>query len=113
MIPNLKLNRMASAAMIIVAALVIPMWVAQYLGIVELPLTAASVFVGSLYVLVVLGFIFFSVGKRGPAVTSEATDAKISATYAKVLRKLRPIFIILTVLWLVWTGFQFWRLYGL
>jgi TRAP-type C4-dicarboxylate transport system permease small subunit len=111
MIPNLKPNRLASAAIIIVAALVIPMWFAQYLGLGELPLTAASVSVGCLYVLVVVGFIFFVVGKRGPAVSSEAMDAKISATYAKVVRKLRPIFIILTALWLVWAGFQFWRLY--
>src|SRR6267154_1722254 len=106
---NTKLNGMASAAIIVVAAFAIPLLIAQYLGVVDLPLTATSVFVGTLYVLVIVGFVFSAVGKRGPAVTSEATDARISAAYSKALRKLRPIVIVVTALWLVWSV---WRLYG-
>jgi hypothetical protein len=108
-LPNLKLNSVASATITIVAAVAILLWIAQILGVNEIPLTAASAFVGALCVLAIVGFVFSAFGKRGPPITSEETDAKISATYSKVLRKLRPVLIVLAILWL---AFQFWRLYG-
>jgi len=111
-IPNLKLNSVASAAIIIVVAVAIPMWIAQILGVKEIPLTAASAFVGALCVLAIVGFVFSAFGKRGPPITSVETDAKISATYSKVLRKLRPVLIVFAMLWLLWLAFQFWRLSG-
>jgi hypothetical protein len=112
MIPTFKLNGAVSAAIVLVAAVAIPLWIAHLLGVVELPLTIGSVFVGVLFVLVIVGFIFIAFGKRGPTMTSEATDAKIASTYFRVCKKLRPILIVVAALWLVWLGIQFWRLYG-
>jgi hypothetical protein len=112
MIPTFKLNGVVSAAMVLVAAVAIPLWIAHLLGVVELPLTVGSVFVGVLFVLVIVGFILSVFGKRGPAMTSQTTDAKIAATYFRVGKKLRRILIVVAALWLAWLGIQFWRLYG-
>jgi hypothetical protein len=111
-IPNLKLNSLASAAIIVVAAVAIPMLIAQILGVKEISLTAKSAFVGAIYVLVIVSLLFSTLGKRGPSITSGETDAKISATYSKVLGKLQPVLIAFAMLWLLWLAFQYWRLYG-
>jgi hypothetical protein len=112
MIPNFKLNSVVSAAIVLVAAVAIPLFMAHLVGVTEFPLTVGSAFVGVLFVLLIVGFIFFAFGKRGPAVTSEATDARLVATYFRVLKKFRPILMVLAGLWLVWMGIHFWRLYG-
>jgi hypothetical protein len=101
-----------SAAIVLVAAVAIPLWMAHLLGVVEFPLSIGSVVVGALFVSILVGFIFFAFGKRGPTMTSKATDARIVATYFRVGKKWRPIIIVIAALWLVWLGMQFWRLYG-
>jgi hypothetical protein len=112
MIPNFRLSGVVSAAIVLVAAVAIPLWMAHLLGVVEFPLTVGSVVVGALFVLIVVGFLFFALGKRGPAMTSQATDSKIAATYFRVFKRLLPILIVVAALWVVWLGIQFWRLYG-
>jgi hypothetical protein len=112
MIPTFKLNGVVSAAIVLVAAVAIPLWMAHLLGVVQFPLTVGSVVVGALFVSILVGFIFFAFGKRGPAMTSKATDAKTVATYFRVGKKWRPIIIVIAALWLVWLGMQFWRVYG-
>jgi hypothetical protein len=62
MIPTFKLNGVVSAAIVLVAAVAIPLWMAHLLGVVEFPLTVGSVVVGALFVLIVVGFIFSAFG---------------------------------------------------
>ena len=106
------LNKPASAAIIIVAALVIPAWFIRELGILELKATPASVFVAALYIVVVIGFVFFAFGKRGSDLTSAATDAKVSASYAKAAKKVRPAFLAAAGLCLLWAAYLAWSLKG-
>ena len=56
MIPTFKLNGVVSAAIVLVAAVAIPLWMAHLLGVVEFQLTVWPVVVGALFRLDRRGF---------------------------------------------------------
>jgi hypothetical protein len=75
----------ASAALILIAAVAVPLLIAEVLDVQEYPLTATTVSVAILYLVAVIGLIAGSLEKRGISLTSPETDKKIGRAYFSAL----------------------------
>jgi hypothetical protein len=106
-----KRNRIVGAAIILVAAVAVPLLMAEALGAHEYRLTAATISVGILYFIAVIGLIAISLGKRGLSLTSSETDQKIARAHSGALEKIRPVIVAVLVLWVLWVTRSIWLRY--
>jgi hypothetical protein len=104
-------NSIVAAAMILIAAVAVPLLIAGALDVHEYPLTAATISVGILYFIAVIGLIAIGLGKRGLSLTSPETDQKIARAYSGALEKIRPVIVVVLVVWMLWVTRAIWLRY--
>lgn len=96
-------GRLATAA-IVLAAIAFPIFWYQEFG--SAPVNNTAIVVIVLYVISILGFAAFALGKLGPELTSAETDRKIQRTVSGLASKYLPLIFGILVLW---SCYSIWR----
>lgn len=105
-----KVNGKIAAGMIAVAAVVAPAVFLPSLDFEGFQLSAFAILIPALYVIFVVGLCGMALDRRGAAITSEATDARITASYLAIRKRLKPLVWVLVAAWVVWVAYLAWEL---
>lgn len=72
----------------------------------------ASLFVGALFLVALIGFALLPFGSPGIRVTKPETDRALAARYAAFRRPLRPFALVVGIGFLVYAAYLGWRIYA-
>lgn len=103
-----KLRSIVTAAVIVVAAVAIPILVASHAGVREIKPNSMTVAVVLLYAVAVVGLVLISLGKYDVQLTSNETDRRLGIVYKKTMIWLASSMVILACLWFLWMTRRVW-----
>lgn len=86
-------------------SLVIPAYFLRVTDWSEIEVGPFAILIPLLYVAVIVGFIFLTFGKSGRNAASIEADKKIVKTYGTIQKKLRPVWWLLAIGYIVWMAY--------